>query len=167
MPLSVISVESTELFVGSHHDPVQVVRVSYTGATAPAAVHIEGDGLAGQADITPGDGVLEVPVTVADPQPGRQRAATAIVGEQRLDFAFTDAEPGWTMSSTSDPSDMAGSTGARISRTSPTRSGFDDRSRVDARGIPRITHNHTVGTVAILRALTPAKVVPSRPNAPF
>ena len=43
------------------------------------------------------DGVVEVPVTVTDPEPGRQRAATAVVGDQRLDFAFTDAEPGWTM----------------------------------------------------------------------
>ena len=97
MPLSVTSVESTELFVGSRHQATQIVRVSYAGATVPARVNIEGDGLAGQADIAPGDGVVEVPVTVADPEPGRQRAATAVVGDQRLDFAFTDAEPGWTM----------------------------------------------------------------------
>ena len=65
--------------------------------SVPAPVRIEGDGLTGRADVAPGDGVVEVPVTVADPEPGRHRAATAVVGDQRLDFDFTDAEPGWTM----------------------------------------------------------------------
>ncbi len=101
MPVSVVSVESTELFVGPTGAPLQIVRVVYADApvatTVRTTVRIEGAGLAGSADIAAGDGIAEVPVTVADPRPGRQRAAVARVGDERVDFTFTDAEPGWTM----------------------------------------------------------------------
>ena len=72
--------------------------MSYAGADVrPRRSASRATGSTGRADIAPGDGVVEVPVTVADPEPGRHRAATAVVGDQRLDFTFTDAEPGWTM----------------------------------------------------------------------
>ena len=84
-----LSAESTELFVGPAAAPLQIVRVTCDTA---APITITGDGLSGTA---PAAG--EVPVTVTDPEPGRQRSATVIAGEQSAEFTFTDAEPGWTM----------------------------------------------------------------------
>ena len=83
-----LSAESTELFVGPAAAPLQIVRVTCDTA---APITITGDGLSGTA---PAAG--EVPVTVTDPEPGRQRSATVIAGEQSAEFTFTDAEPGWT-----------------------------------------------------------------------
>lgn len=91
--MQVISAESTEKFVGPADAPLQLVRVEYAGATAPTPVRVDGDGLAGEAVAEPGSGVVEVPVTVADPVPGRQRAARA----NGTGFSLTVAEPGWTM----------------------------------------------------------------------
>jgi len=90
-----LSAQSTELFVGPDDAPLQIVRVSHTGAAAP--VRIEGDGLSGESTVSAGDGLLEVAVGVADLEPGRRRPATAVMAGERADFTFTDAEPGWTM----------------------------------------------------------------------
>jgi alpha-mannosidase len=87
----VISAESTEFFVGPPDEPLQLVRVNYTGGSAP--ISIEGDGLAGEATAEPGDGSIEVPVRVNQPTPGEQRTARA----GGTPFVFTVAEPGWTM----------------------------------------------------------------------
>jgi len=87
----VISAESTELFVGPADNPLQLVRVNYTGGVGE--IHVDGDGLAGSAEVTPGDGAVEVPVRVERPTPGEQRTARA--GD--ASFVFTVAEPGWTM----------------------------------------------------------------------
>jgi len=95
----VLAANSTELFVGPEDTPQQIVRVTYTGLTA-TGIRIEGDGLSGAAALISGDagnGVVEIPVTVTDAEPGRQRAAVAIAGAERAEFTFTDAEPGWTM----------------------------------------------------------------------
>jgi alpha-mannosidase len=99
MPLSVTSAESTELFVGPADAPLQLVRVSFSGATAPTPIHISGDGLrtAGLTMAPIGDGVVEVPVAVAAAAPGRRRTATVIAGTTSTPFTFVDAEPGWTM----------------------------------------------------------------------
>ncbi|ORA38262.1 NEW3 domain-containing protein [Mycobacterium aquaticum] len=91
--MRVIAAESTELFIGSSDLPVQLARVAYTGCTAPTTIRVTGDGLSGQAVAGPGDGVVEVPVTVRDAVPGETRAATV----EGLGFDFTVAEPGWTM----------------------------------------------------------------------
>ncbi len=95
--VSVRAVDSTELFVGPPHAPLQIVRVDYGDAAQPARILIEGDGLPGAADVAPGVGTVEVAVTVTDPRPGRRRAAAVVADDRRTDFAFTDAEPGWTM----------------------------------------------------------------------
>ncbi|MEB3021426.1 glycoside hydrolase family 38 N-terminal domain-containing protein [[Mycobacterium] crassicus] len=91
--MQVISAESIEKFVGPPDAPVQLVRVAYRDAAARTTVRVDGDGLAGEAVAEPGSGVLEVPVTVEHPVPGRQRTARV----NGTEFTFTVAEPGWTM----------------------------------------------------------------------
>lgn len=94
--MRVISVESTELFVGDPDAPAQVAWVRYSGE--PATVRIEGDGLRSLGEpVDLGDGLLEVPVEVDDPVPGQRRAARAIAGDSDVDFELEVAEPGWTM----------------------------------------------------------------------
>jgi alpha-mannosidase len=99
MPLSVIAAESTELFVGPVHAPLQLVRVSFTGATEPTPIHVSGEGLrtAGLTIAPIGGGTVEVPVTVTAAVPGHRRAATVVAGAGSTPFTFVDAEPGWTM----------------------------------------------------------------------
>jgi alpha-mannosidase len=94
-----LSAESTQLFVGPADAPLQIVRLTFTGMPTAERVCLDGAGLAvaRAATTTAGDGVLEIPVAVADPEPGRQRRAVVTAGGQRVEFAFTDAEPGWTM----------------------------------------------------------------------
>lgn len=91
--MQVISAESTEKFVGPTDAPLQLVRVEYRDAAAGTAVRVDGDGLAGEAVVDAGSGVVEVPVTVENPVPGQRRAARA----GGIAFEFTVAEPGWTM----------------------------------------------------------------------
>ncbi len=93
--MHVISAESTELFVGPPDAPLQLVRVPYTGG--PGAIRVEGVGLAGRTRAEPGQGTVDVPVTVAGPVVGQQREARVIAGGISTPFVFTVAEPGWTM----------------------------------------------------------------------
>ncbi|MCV7227497.1 NEW3 domain-containing protein [Mycolicibacterium komossense] len=97
--MSVIAAESTGLFVGPVDAPLQVVRVSVAGATAPTPLHIAGPGLvtAGLTMAPVGDATVEIPVAVSAREPGRQRAATVIAGADSSGFTFVDAEPGATM----------------------------------------------------------------------
>ncbi|WP_101948241.1 NEW3 domain-containing protein [Mycobacterium sp. 3519A] len=89
--MQVISAESTELFVGPADDPLQIVRVGYTGGGGE--ILVEGDGLTGRVEVAAGDGSVEIPVRVDSPTPGEQRPARA--GD--ASFVFTVAEPGWTL----------------------------------------------------------------------
>ena len=93
--MHVISAESTELFTGPSDAPQQLVRVSYTGGAG--TVRIEGDGLKGRTPAEPGDGSVEVPVTVTDPVVGEQRDARVVAADTITPFVFTVAEPGWTL----------------------------------------------------------------------
>jgi alpha-mannosidase len=95
--MQVVSVESTELFVGPPNAPVQLARVTVTGCDGPTPVRIEGDGLSGEALVAVGQEVLELPVTVGRPVVGQQRAARVDAGGVSTQFEFTVAEPGWTM----------------------------------------------------------------------
>jgi alpha-mannosidase len=95
--MQLISAESTELFVGPPQAPLQLVRVTVAGVAEPTLVRIDGDGLAADAVVSPGDEVVEIPVTVDQPVVGRRRAAKVHAGGARMTFAFTVAEPGWTM----------------------------------------------------------------------
>ncbi|MET9834156.1 NEW3 domain-containing protein [Streptomyces sp. NPDC006385] len=103
--MRVISVESTELFVGTEDHPHQVVAVE-VGHTPGQAVRltVEGAGVHGSAEATVGeDGTVraEIPVTADGLAPGDRReiTVTAADGDQvaRQGGAFTAAEPGWTM----------------------------------------------------------------------
>ncbi len=97
--MRVTGAEATELFVGDAEDPVQIVRVFYSGATEPTAVRVVGDGLGsvGAARTATGDGVVEVAVRVDRPNPGDRRPAVAVAGDSTFAFEFEVAEPGWTM----------------------------------------------------------------------
>ncbi len=89
------SAESTELFVGPPDAPLQVVRISYSGAGETDTARVVGDGLhSDDGALTPGDGVVEIAVRVERAVPGQRR--TARVGAD-FGFEFIVAEPGWTM----------------------------------------------------------------------
>ena len=100
--MQISAAEPTELFVGDPDDPLQIVRVHYTGAAAPVEVRVEGDGLStpDPAIAGAGDGMVEVAVRVDGPVPGRRRRARAVAGSTaavEFVFEFEDAERGWTM----------------------------------------------------------------------
>src|ERR1700744_6524134 len=95
--MQVISVASTELFVGPPEAPLQLVRIGVAGCTKPTGVRIDGDGLRGQAVAERGGDELEIPVEVDDPVVGQRRAARVHVDKDNAEFEFTIAEPGWTM----------------------------------------------------------------------
>ena len=91
------AVVSTELFVGPADEPLQIVRVDYTGCTQDTEVRVTGDGLSGQAVAEPGDGWVEIPVVVQAAQPGQVHAAQLEIDGANTPFEFVVAEPGWTM----------------------------------------------------------------------
>jgi alpha-mannosidase len=95
--MQVISAESTELFVGPPDVPLQLVRVTVCGSTEPTLVRVDGAGLSGEALARSGDDVIEVPVVVEHPVVGQRRAAQVHGPGGTTPFAFTVAEPGWTM----------------------------------------------------------------------
>jgi alpha-mannosidase len=95
--MQVISAESTELFVGLPDAPLQLVRVTVSGGTEPTLVRVDGDGLSGETLARIGHDVVEVPVAVEHPVVGQRRAAQVHVAGSSTPFAFTVAEPGWTM----------------------------------------------------------------------
>lgn len=95
--MQVVSVESTELFVGPPDAPLQLARVTVSRCTEPAPVRIDGDGLSGQAAVSVGQEVVEVPVAVHRPVVGERRNAWVHAAGAIVRFEFTVAEPGWTM----------------------------------------------------------------------
>src|ERR1700761_832676 len=95
--MQVISAESTELFVGPPDAPLQVVRVTVSGATEPTPIRVDGDSLRGETLARIGQEVLEVPVAVERPVVGQRRPARVRVDGGTTPFALTVAAPGWTM----------------------------------------------------------------------
>src|ERR1700758_716802 len=95
--MQVMSAESTELFVGPPDAPLQVVRVTVSGATKPTLIRVDGDGLSGETRAHRGQEVIEVPVAVEHPVVGQRRTAQVRVDGGTTPLAFTVAEPGWTM----------------------------------------------------------------------
>ncbi len=95
--MQVISAESTDLFVGPPDAPLQLARVTVSDGTEPTLVAVDGDGLRGETLARIGQGVVEVPVAVEHPVVGQRRAAQVRVDGGTKPFAFTVAEPGWTM----------------------------------------------------------------------
>src|SRR6266498_1783845 len=93
--MGVVSVESTELFVGSVGTPLQVVRVSWDPTTA-ARVHVEGDGLSTPEPVD-AMGHAEIGVDTHGAAPGTTIPARVVINGTPTDFDLTVAEPGWTM----------------------------------------------------------------------
>lgn len=94
--MQVISVGSTELFVGPSQAPLQLVQVG-VAVTGPTTVYVDGDGLSGSMVAEPGQLLLEIPVKVRRPVVGQRRAARVRAGDADMPFEFVVAEPGWTM----------------------------------------------------------------------
>ncbi len=109
--MRIVSVESTDLFVGTAQRPLQVVRVTLVNEgsqTASARVGVQGAGVRdpgpfGINDLGPGEEkAVEVPVEIAAPyQPGSTRRVTVTAdsesGRAAVEADITVAEPGWTM----------------------------------------------------------------------
>ena len=115
--MRIVSVESTDLFVGTTQRPLQVVRVTLVNeepGAASARLGVQGAGVRdpgpfGINDLNPGEEkTFEVPVEIAAPyQPGSTRRVTVTleseagrVSRGSRDQAEADisvAEPGWTM----------------------------------------------------------------------
>jgi alpha-mannosidase len=107
--MQVMSAESTELFIGPPDAPLQLARVRVSGGTEPTSVRVDGPGLTGETVAQFGRDVgpyvkqytVEVPVAVEHPVIGQRRAAHVHIegsaGPSSKPFAFTVAEPGWTM----------------------------------------------------------------------
>ena len=99
--MRVISAESTEFFVGPPDETLQLARVTVSGGTKPTLVRVDGDGLRGetlaQIGHVVGQCTVEVPVAVEHPVIGQRRAAQVHIAGTATPFAFTVAEPGWTM----------------------------------------------------------------------
>jgi alpha-mannosidase len=98
--MQVVSVESSELFVGPPDAPLQVARVTVAGCAEPTLVRIDGDGLSGEAvamGAQPGREVVEVPLSIDHPVVGQRRAARVHACGTSTPFEFTVAEAGWTM----------------------------------------------------------------------
>lgn len=93
--MGVVSVEPTELFVGSVEAPLQVVRVSWD-TTDIARVHVEGPGVSTPSPVN-GAGHAEVGVDTHSAAPGTTIPARVVVNGVATDFDLTVAEPGWTM----------------------------------------------------------------------
>jgi alpha-mannosidase len=99
--MQVMSAESTELFIGPPDAPLQLARVRVSGGPEPTLIRVDGHGLNGevlaQIGRAVGECTVEVPVAVDDPVIGQRRAAQVHVAGSATPFAFTVAEPGWTM----------------------------------------------------------------------
>ncbi|MFI6447688.1 NEW3 domain-containing protein [Kitasatospora sp. NPDC050543] len=92
MPVTITAVESTDLFVGSEDAPRQILRVTLAGP--PSEVRVTGPGVGGEAH---GTGVVEVPLSIADPVPGARLPVVVTAGAARAEAEVSVAEPGWTM----------------------------------------------------------------------
>src|ERR1700721_4144628 len=95
--MQVMSAESTELCVGPPDAPLQVVRVTVSGATEPTPIRVDGDGLAGETPPRIGQRGIGVPGAGQPPVVGQRRTAQVHVDGGTTPLAFTVAEPGWTM----------------------------------------------------------------------
>ncbi|MFI7637720.1 NEW3 domain-containing protein [Nonomuraea sp. NPDC049400] len=93
-----MSAESTDLFVGSHDAPRQVLRVSVAQGEHESPLELRGEGvrLAEPVTVPAAAAVLEVPLAVSAP-PGSAVPCLITLGEESLEVTVTAEEPGWTM----------------------------------------------------------------------
>jgi alpha-mannosidase len=92
LPVTITTVECTDLFVGTEESPRQVLRVTLDGPSTRITVH--GPGVHGEAT---GTGMVEVPLHVQDGAPGTELPVTVTAGQAHAQATVTVAEPGWTM----------------------------------------------------------------------
>ncbi|HEY1622695.1 MAG TPA: glycoside hydrolase family 38 C-terminal domain-containing protein [Streptosporangiaceae bacterium] len=106
--MRIAGIESTNLFLGTSQQPLQVLRVTVVNehpAVAEAIVYISGHGVRQHGPfringLTDGEErTVEIPVEVSAPcQPGStRRVMVEIDGGERREADMTVAEPGWTM----------------------------------------------------------------------
>src|SRR5664279_3945950 len=107
--MRITAIESTDLFVGSDEQPLQVVRVHVErdADDVPARLEIQGEGLRTLAPVTvsdPGSGVVEIGVTTTPAAATDVPARVLVDGRIALAENGTTvegtvdiAEPGWTM----------------------------------------------------------------------
>ncbi|WP_433437533.1 glycoside hydrolase family 38 C-terminal domain-containing protein [Nonomuraea sp. CA-141351] len=93
-----MSAESTDLFVGSHDVPHQVLRVTVAQGDHDSPLELRGEGvrLAEPVTVPPAAAVLEVPLAVSVP-PGSAVPCVITLGDESLEVTVTAEEPGWTM----------------------------------------------------------------------
>jgi alpha-mannosidase len=98
--MGVVTVESTELFVGSVEAPLQVVRVSWE-AVGTARVYVDGERVSTPAPVevtADGHVGVEVGVDTHGAAPGTRLPARVVIdGLGETAFELVVAEPGWTM----------------------------------------------------------------------
>ncbi len=93
MPVTLIAVESTDLFTGPEHAPRQLLRVTLDGPPA-TRITVTGPGVRGGAA---GTGQVEVPLEITGAVPGARLPVTVEAGGARAGGVVEVAEPGWTM----------------------------------------------------------------------
>ncbi|WP_309113291.1 glycoside hydrolase family 38 C-terminal domain-containing protein [Saccharothrix sp.] len=100
MAARILSVVSTDLFIGTEDQPRQVVRVTVDRGSGSAALPVEvaGPGLTGSATVDAGEGevVVEVPIEVSV-APRTEIPVTASLGSSTVDGVVTVEETGWRM----------------------------------------------------------------------
>ncbi|MGH3737281.1 MAG: glycoside hydrolase family 38 C-terminal domain-containing protein [Micromonosporaceae bacterium] len=100
MTIEIVSVTSTDLFVGTEAEPRQVVKVVLARAAgaAPSTVEITGPRVRGEAPVPIGVDEVTVEVPVAtDAAPGTCLPISVRVGGASAQGTLTVAETGWTM----------------------------------------------------------------------
>src|SRR4051794_26006408 len=101
MAVSIATVDSTDLFVGSEDDPLQLVRIRLAGIAHQQIVQVTVTGGAQGQLVARWQGEpLEVPVRSGDPGGTVvpiEVVAEAAGGRGSWQTTITVAEPGWTM----------------------------------------------------------------------
>ncbi|MFI9812971.1 glycoside hydrolase family 38 N-terminal domain-containing protein [Saccharothrix variisporea] len=96
----ILSIESTDLFIGTEDQPRQVVRVTVDRGAGSAALPVEvtGEGVRGSGVVEAGSGEVVVEVGVVASAPvGAEVRVTATAGESTVDGVVTVEETGWRM----------------------------------------------------------------------
>ncbi|HZC25841.1 MAG TPA: glycoside hydrolase, partial [Actinopolymorphaceae bacterium] len=100
MSFVLAAAESTDLFVGTVEVPRQVLRATLSRTSEqPARLTVVGAGVAGEAMVPAGAGVVtvEVGLTLPDVAPGTALPVTVGVGSTKLDTAVVAERPGHTL----------------------------------------------------------------------